>query len=131
MTSDSPDMPRLGGRHRLLLRVERFSRNHYRSVFLLGLLALLGGIWLGSKLELESNVLALIPEGNRQVDTYKQALQDFGSIDYLLVDPGVFPSGDRSSLPNEEYLGRARRLITFRRITPPIDRAKIVKRQAG
>jgi len=79
------NIPTLGKKHRLLLRVERFSRKHYKLVFLLALLALISGIWLGSKLELEPNVLALIPQGNRQVDTLKEALDDFGSIDYLLV----------------------------------------------
>jgi predicted RND superfamily exporter protein len=82
---ENSDKPKLGKKHRLLLRVERFSRKNYRLVFLLASLALVAGIWLGSKLELEPNVLALIPEGNRQVDTLKEALDDFGSIDYLLV----------------------------------------------
>ncbi len=41
--------------------------------------------WLGSKIRLESDVLKLIPRGNRQVDTFRQALADFGSIDYLMV----------------------------------------------
>ena len=33
------DQPKLGSKHRVLLRVERFSRRHYRLVFLLALLA--------------------------------------------------------------------------------------------
>jgi predicted RND superfamily exporter protein len=85
MTAAPPDRPRLGKKQRVLLRVERFSRKNYKLVFLMALLALALGAWLGSKLELEPNVLALIPEGNRQVDTLKEALDDFGSIDYLLV----------------------------------------------
>lgn len=79
------DRPKLGSRHRLLLRVERFSRKNYRLVFLLALLAVVAGTWLGAKLDLESNILDLIPAGNRQVDTLKEALEDFGSIDYLLI----------------------------------------------
>ena len=47
----------------MLLGLERFSRRHYRIVFLLAALALGLGAWLGSKLELESNILALVPEG--------------------------------------------------------------------
>lgn len=85
MAAEPSAKPQLGSRHRLLLRVERFSRNHYRLVFMLALLALVAGAFLGSKLKLDSNVLALIPEGNRQVDTFKEALNDFGSIDYLVV----------------------------------------------
>jgi predicted RND superfamily exporter protein len=65
--------------------VERFSRRHYVVVFLLAALAIVLGGWLGSRLHIESNLLALIPAGNRQVDTLKEALEDFGSIDYLIV----------------------------------------------
>ena len=45
---------------------------------------------MGSRLQLESNVLELIPEGNPPVDAFKAALTDFGSIDYLilLLEPG-------------------------------------------
>ncbi|HXV74756.1 MAG TPA: MMPL family transporter, partial [Candidatus Polarisedimenticolaceae bacterium] len=85
MTTPSAGPPKLGHKHRILLRIERFSRQHYGVVFSLALLALVGGIWLGSRLKLESDILALIPEGNRQVDTLRKALADFGSIDYLLV----------------------------------------------
>jgi predicted RND superfamily exporter protein len=79
------DAPRLGGKHRILLALERFSRNHYRIVFLAAALALALGAWLGSALDLESNILALIPSGNRQVDTFRTALERFGSIDYLVL----------------------------------------------
>jgi predicted RND superfamily exporter protein len=72
-------------KQRLLLKVERFSRNRYRLVFLLSALALVGASWLGSHLALESDVLQLIPHGNRKVDTFREALKDFGSIDYLMV----------------------------------------------
>jgi predicted RND superfamily exporter protein len=85
MHSTPSDQPKLTRKHRLLLRVERFSRGHYKFVFLLAALALIGGTYLGSRLKLESDLLALIPEGNRQVDTFRQALQDFGSVDYLLA----------------------------------------------
>ncbi len=79
----------MGRKQGLLLRVERFSRQHYKLVFVLATLALVAGSWLGSRLELESNVLDLIPEGNRQVDTFKAALADFGAIDYLVVLVGA------------------------------------------
>lgn len=85
MSSDSPGTSKYSVRHRLLLHVERIGRTHYRMVFLVALLALAAGGFLGSKLKLESNILALIPEGNRQIDTLKEALNDFGSIDYLMV----------------------------------------------
>ena len=85
MTPSPPTRPKLGSKHRILLGVERFSRRNYRLVFLFAFVALVGGAWLGSKLDLESNILALIPEGNRQVDTFRTALEEFGSVDYLIV----------------------------------------------
>lgn len=117
--SDEPSaMPQFGSRHRLLLRVERFGRHHYRLVFLLGLLTLVVGVWLGSRLKLESNMLALIPAGNREVDTFKSALQDFGSIDYLMVlleapeGQGADELGDFADL-FAERLERREALIEF------------------
>jgi predicted RND superfamily exporter protein len=77
--------PRLGGRHRLLLRLERFSRSHYRWVFAAALLAVVAGSWLGSRLDLESDLLALIPAGNRDVDAFRSAVAEFGSVSHLVV----------------------------------------------
>jgi predicted RND superfamily exporter protein len=85
MDDRSTQAPHQAGRHRLLLRIERFSRERYRVVFLVALVLVLIASWLGSKIKIESDLLALIPQGNVQVDTLKEALQDFGSIDYLLV----------------------------------------------
>ena len=85
MSATPPTRPKFGGRHRLLLGIERFSREHYKLVFLIALLAVVGAVWLGSKIKIESDLLKLIPVGNVQVDTLKEALLDFGSVDYLLV----------------------------------------------
>jgi hypothetical protein len=72
-------------KERLFLGAERFSREHYGVVF--ALVAVLAGasIWLSAGLKLEFDVLSLLPRGNRQIDTFKTALRDFGSLDYLLV----------------------------------------------
>ncbi len=83
--STPPRPPRASHQQRLLLRVEAFSRRRYGLVLLASLGILAGASWLGSNIRLESDVLKLIPEGNRQVDTFRSALRDFGSIDYLLV----------------------------------------------
>lgn len=40
---------------------------------------------MGSRIRLESDVLRLVPSGNRQFDTFREALRDFGSIDFLIV----------------------------------------------
>ncbi len=77
--------PDLGKKHRILLALERFSRRHYGLIFLLAALALVVGVWSGKNLEIETKFLDLIPDGNRQVDTFKEALEDYGSIDFLMV----------------------------------------------
>jgi len=77
--------PRLGRKHRLLLSLERFSRQRYGVVFLLALVAAGAGAWLGSRLTLESDILALIPAGNPRVDAFKRTVADFGSISYLIL----------------------------------------------
>ena len=74
-----------GSKHRLLLGVERFSRSHYGSSSCWRCWRWSAAPGSARSCKLESNILALIPEGNRQVDTLKEALEDFGSIDYLLV----------------------------------------------
>lgn len=94
MTARSAEEPRGGRKQRLLLRVERFSREHWGAVFLATLLAVAGALWLGSKLRLESDVLALLPKENREVSAFRKALRDFGAIDYLIVLHDVPPGTD-------------------------------------
>lgn len=93
----SPPGTRVGAKQRLLLQVERFARVRYRTVFLAALLAVVAATWLGSKLELESDVLRLVPKGNPQVDAFRQALTDFGSVDYLMI----LIDADRSRGPDD------------------------------
>ena len=77
--------PLAGRKQRALLRAEAFSRRRWGLVFLVTALLVALSAWLGSHLELESDVLELTPRGNRKIDTFKTALRDFGSIDYLMV----------------------------------------------
>ncbi|ANM30837.1 hypothetical protein ABI59_16535 [Acidobacteria bacterium Mor1] len=74
-----------GKKQRLLLQIERFSRNHYKLVFLITLIAVVAAVWIGSRLKLESDVLELFPDGNPTVSAFKSAVQDFGSLEYLIV----------------------------------------------
>jgi predicted RND superfamily exporter protein len=85
MNSGSPDNPPLGPRRRALRALERVSRQHYRIVFLVALLAALGGGWLGSRLEIESDILDLVPRGNTRIDDFKRAAAEFGSIAHLVI----------------------------------------------
>jgi predicted RND superfamily exporter protein len=77
--------PRTGHKQRLLLAVESLSRRRWGVVLAIFAAVFVLSSWLGSKVRLESDVLGLIPQGNRRIDTFRQALSDFGSIDYLMV----------------------------------------------
>ena len=85
MSATPSEKPKLGSKHRMLLRLERFSRQRYWIVFLAALLLAAVGTYLGSRLKIESDILDLIPKGNRQVDTFKEAVDDFGAISYLIL----------------------------------------------
>ena len=62
--------------------IERFSRERFRLVFVASLIIFVASSWLATRIRLESEVLNLIPHGDRQVDTFREALHEFGSIDY-------------------------------------------------
>src|SRR5262245_66588633 len=80
-----------GRKERILLGIERYSRERWGVV--LGVAFALFAVcsFIGSRVKLESDVLSLIPRGNRQVDTFREALHEFGSIDYLIVLLGAAP----------------------------------------
>jgi uncharacterized protein len=85
MSTQSSGEGSVGRKQRILRRIERFSRERWRLVFVSALVIFMVASWLGSRIKLESDVLNLIPHGNRQVDTFREALHEFGSIDYLIV----------------------------------------------
>jgi predicted RND superfamily exporter protein len=69
----------------LFLRIEDFARRRYGVVFATTLLLVFASSLLGKRLRLDGDILNLVPKGNRVVNTFRGALQDFGSLDYLLV----------------------------------------------
>jgi hypothetical protein len=75
----------VGRKQRILLRIERFSRERWKPRLRRLVDPVPASIWIGSRIKIESDVLNLIPRGNRQVDTFREALHEFGSIDYLIV----------------------------------------------
>lgn len=107
-----------GVKQGLFLRIEELARQHYRSVFLVTLLLVAVSLLLGTQLELDGDILNLVPKHNRAVNTFKEALQDFGSLDYLLVLVEARPgqgaeelqdfadllADDLQSLPSIEYV---------------------------
>jgi uncharacterized protein len=85
MTPEPSEKHGRGGRHRFLLGCERLSRRRYGWIFLGALILTALGTWLGSQLRIESDILNLIPPGNREVDAFKDAASRFGSTSYLVV----------------------------------------------
>ena len=69
----------------LFLRIEAFARTHYRVVFTVTVLLVAVSIWIGSHLTLDGDILALLPKNNSPINTFRDALKDFGGLDYLLV----------------------------------------------
>ncbi len=74
-----------GVKQGLFLRIEDFARRRYGLVFLVTLLLVLVSLFLGTRLSLDGDVLNLAPRHNRVVNTFREAIEDFGSLDYLLV----------------------------------------------
>jgi len=74
-----------GVKQGLFLRIEAFARRRYALVFTVTLLAVLASLLLGRGLHLDGDVLNLVPKHNRAVNTFREALQEFGSLDFLLL----------------------------------------------
>lgn len=72
-------------RQGLFLLIEEYSRRHYGLVFLGTFLLVVVAVFLGAQISLDTDILALVPEGDRAVDAFKKSLQDFGGADYIGV----------------------------------------------
>ncbi|MDX1385045.1 MAG: MMPL family transporter, partial [Thermoanaerobaculia bacterium] len=69
----------------LLRRIARFARRRYGWVFAAALALMAGSVGLARRLSFDTDVLALLPREEPAVRAYRQALVEFGSVDYLLV----------------------------------------------
>ncbi len=74
-----------GVKQGLFLRIEDLARRRYRLVFLVTIALCLLSLLLGRNLTLDGDVLNLVPRDNRVINTFREALKDFGSLDYLLL----------------------------------------------
>lgn len=74
-----------GVKQGLFLRIEDLARRRYRLVFLVTVALCLLSLFLGRHLTLDGDVLNLVPRENRVINTFREALKDFGSLDYLLL----------------------------------------------
>ncbi len=71
--------------HPSLRRIASFARRRYRSVFLVALVAVAASLAGASRLSFDTDVLGLLPRKSPEVEDFRKALEDFGSVDYLLV----------------------------------------------
>ncbi|MEE8367530.1 MAG: MMPL family transporter [Thermoanaerobaculia bacterium] len=69
----------------LLQRLALFSRRRYRRIFLVTALLVGVSIYLASRLTFDTDILNLLPRNHQLVKTYRASLEEFGSLDYLLI----------------------------------------------
>jgi uncharacterized protein len=77
----------------VLRRIAFFARRRYRWIFAAFGLLLALSLGLVSRLSLDTDLLNLLPRGDETVDTFRQTMETFGTIDYLLVVVRV-PEGE-------------------------------------
>jgi predicted RND superfamily exporter protein len=70
---------------RLLRRLAAFSHRRYRLVLAVAAVLVAAGIGLASRLRFDTDVLHLLPQDDPQVRVFMETLEEFGSVDYLLV----------------------------------------------
>jgi predicted RND superfamily exporter protein len=69
----------------LLPRIARFARRRYKAIFAVtGILIVLAGL-MASRLRFDPDFLNLLPQDAPEIQTFRRSLDEFGSVDYLLV----------------------------------------------
>jgi predicted RND superfamily exporter protein len=71
--------------HGSLERLALFASRHYRGVFITTGLIVALGLGLSLRLRFDTDVLNLLPKTEPALVTYREALEEFGSLDFLLV----------------------------------------------
>lgn len=74
-------------------RLASFARRRYRAIFAGFAVAVAVSLGLISRLELDTDLLALLPQDDPVVATFRDTMERFGSIDYMLVVVRV-PEGE-------------------------------------
>ncbi|MDX1503395.1 MAG: MMPL family transporter [Thermoanaerobaculia bacterium] len=87
-----------------LARVALFARRRYRVVFAVTGVVVVVCLGLISRLEFDTDVLALLPRDEPTIETFRDSLDRFGSLDYLPV--AVRVPADAPMPPYEELVGR-------------------------
>jgi len=71
--------------HPSLLRLARFARRRYRLVFGIAACLVIASLASSLRLRFDTDVLALLPKDEPVVRDFRAGLEEFGSVDYLLV----------------------------------------------
>lgn len=69
----------------LLRQIAEIGRRRYRTVFLITALLVIASLAAATRLRFDADVFHLLPPEAPQVELLKESLEEFGSIDYLLV----------------------------------------------
>ena len=89
---------------RQLQRLALAVRHHYRIVFLGALILVVMALVSASRLRFDTDILNLLPRDAPEVQALRQALDDFGSIDLLVIAirvPDGVPLGAYEELTNQ------------------------------
>ncbi len=70
---------------RFLPKLARFAARHHKWVFAAALITALLSAYSASKLRFDTDVLGLLPKNEPAVNALRDTLEEFGSLDYLLV----------------------------------------------
>ena len=70
---------------KLLHRVALFARRRYRVIFLVTLVLVIASIAAASQMKFDTEVLNLLPQDDPVVRSFRETLEEFGSLDFLLV----------------------------------------------
>jgi len=89
---------------RQLQRVALFARRHYRVIFVATAVLAALSVAAAYRLQFDTDVLNLLPRDSRQVKTLRKALDDFGSVDLLVLAIRIPP--DANLDPFEEFTAR-------------------------
>ena len=68
-----------------LHRIALTARRHYRRVFLVAGVLMAASLALSTRLRFDSDFLNLLPQDEPTVQTFRRTLEEFGSVDYLLI----------------------------------------------
>ncbi|HEY3176602.1 MAG TPA: MMPL family transporter [Candidatus Polarisedimenticolia bacterium] len=70
-------------RQGIFLFIEEFSRRHPGTIFIVTFAVVCLAAILGSRITLDTDILALVPRGDRAIDAFKTSLKEFGGADYV------------------------------------------------